>query len=83
LASLFFGRIIRAFFGENSTVAPLYMVISGGVFMLIAAALVTMVTDVADRNVPEEAVIAADQHEPFTVPESVQPVPSTGLSDRE
>jgi maltose/moltooligosaccharide transporter len=83
LASLFFGRIIRAIFGENSTVAPLYMVIAGGVFMLIAAALVTTVTDVADRNVPEEAVLAADQHEPFTVPESVQPVPSTGLIDKD
>ena len=46
VASLFFGRIIRAIFGENSTVAPLYMVIAGGVFMLIAAALVTLVTDV-------------------------------------
>ena len=51
--------------------------------MLIAAALVTTVTDVADRNVPEEAVLAADQHEPFTVPESVQPVPSTGLIDKD
>ena len=83
LASLFFGRIIRAIFGENSTVAPLYVVIAGGVFMLIAAALVTTVTDLADRNVPEEAVLAADQHEPFTVPESVQPVPSTGLIDKD
>jgi maltose/moltooligosaccharide transporter len=83
VASLFFGRIIRAIFGENSTVAPLYMVVAGGVFLMIAAALVTLVTDVADRNVPEAAVLEANRHELLTVPESVQPVPSTGLSDKE
>jgi maltose/moltooligosaccharide transporter len=83
IASLFFGRIIRAVFGANSTIAPLYMVMAGGVFMLIAAALVTVVSDVADRIVPEEAVIEADKHELLTVPGSVQPVPSTGLIDEE
>jgi maltose/moltooligosaccharide transporter len=83
IASLFFGRIIRAIFGPNSTIAPLYMVMAGGVFMLIAAALVTVVSDVADLIVPEEAVIEADTHELFTVPGSVQPVPSTGLIDEE
>jgi maltose/moltooligosaccharide transporter len=83
IASLFFGRIIRAIFGPNSTIAPLYMVMAGGVFMLIAAALVTVVSDVADRIVPQEAVIEADKHELFTVPGSVQPVPSTGLIDEE
>ncbi len=51
--------------------------------MLMAAALVTVVSDVADRPVPEEAVIEGDKHELFTVPESVQPVPSTGLIDEE
>jgi maltose/moltooligosaccharide transporter len=83
IASTTFGRIIRALFGEDSKVAPLYMVMAGGVFMLIAAALVTLVKDVGDRNVPEEAVIEADAHELLTVPESVQPVPSTGLIDKE
>jgi maltose/moltooligosaccharide transporter len=83
IASLFFGRVIRAIFGENSTLAPLYVVMAGGVFMLVAAVLVTFVRDVADRNVPEEAVLEADKHELFTVPESVQPVPSTGLIDEE
>ena len=48
IASLFFGRIIRAIFGENSTTAPVFMVMAGGAFMLIAAALVTTVRDVAD-----------------------------------
>ena len=79
IASLFFGRIIRAIFGANSTVAPLYMVMAGGAFMLIAAALVSFVSDVSDRNVPGEAVLDADQHELLIVPESAQPVPSTGL----
>jgi maltose/moltooligosaccharide transporter len=81
IASLFFGRIIRAVFGANSTIAPLYMVMAGGVFLLIAAALVTFVSDVGERDVPVEAVLAADAHELFTVPGSVQPVPSTGPID--
>jgi maltose/moltooligosaccharide transporter len=83
VASLFFGRIIRAIFGENSRVAPLYVVMAGGAFMLLAAALVTLVRDVADRDVPEKAVLEADEKELFTIPESVQPVPSTGLIDKE
>jgi maltose/moltooligosaccharide transporter len=81
IASLFFGRVIRAIFGENSTVAPLYMVMAGGAFMLIAAALVTLVNDNTERESVSGAVIEADQHELFTVAESVQPVPSTGLID--
>ncbi|MGH9908270.1 MAG: hypothetical protein ACRD8U_22115, partial [Pyrinomonadaceae bacterium] len=83
IASIFFGRIIRAIFGENSRVAPLYMVIAGGAFMLIAAALVTLVQDVGDEDVPEAAVLEADREEFLTVPEAVQPVPSTGLIDKE
>lgn len=83
IAATTFGRIIRAIFGENSTVAPLYVVMAGGAFMLIAAALVTLVRDVADEDVPEAAVIEADRHELFALPESVQPVPSTGLIDKE
>ena len=83
IASLFFGRIIRAIFGANSTVAPLYMVMAGGTFMLIAAALVTFVSDVSGRDVPGETVLEADRHELFTVSESAQTVPSTGLIDEE
>jgi len=81
IASIFFGRVIRAIFGEDNLTAPLYMVMAGGAFMLVAAALVALVQDVADVDVPEAAVIEADRHEIFTVPESVQPVPSTGLID--
>jgi hypothetical protein len=43
---------------------------------------VTFVRDVGERDVPEAAVIEADEKELFTVPESVQPVPSTGLVDK-
>ncbi len=50
IASLSFGRIIRAIFGANSSIAPLYMVMVGGAFMLLAALLVTRVQDVADRS---------------------------------
>ncbi len=51
--------------------------------MILAALLVTRVRDVGDLDVPEEAVIEGDRKEPLIVPESVQPVPSTGLIDKE
>jgi hypothetical protein len=57
------------------------MVVFGGVCLLIAAALVTRVRDVADRDVPEAAVIEADEYEAFGAQQSAQPVPSTGLID--
>jgi maltose/moltooligosaccharide transporter len=79
--ALTFGPIIRALFGADNHNAPLYMVMAGGGFMLIAALLVIRVRDVADRDIPEADVIRGDQIEPLLVPESVQPVPSTGLID--
>ena len=83
IASFAFGPVIRAVFGQNNPNSPMYVVMAGGVFLTLAAISVLLVKDVADKNVPEEAVIEADQHELFTVPESVQPVPSTGLMDEE
>jgi len=80
--ALTFGPLIRGIFGENNPRSPLYVVLVGGCFMLLAALLVTRVRDVADSGVPEQAVIDGDKDELFTVPESVQPVPSTGLSDK-
>lgn len=80
-AALGFGPLIRFAFGENNPRAPLYMVMMGGVCLLIAAALVAHVRDVAGPEVPVDAVIAGDAREPFQVQESVQPVPSTGPSD--
>ena len=41
------------------------------------------VHDAGDRDVDEGAVIDADEHEPFGIQQSAQPVPSTGLVDEE
>ncbi|GLC23932.1 MFS transporter [Roseisolibacter agri] len=79
VASLGFGPLTRLAFGENNPQAPLYVVMLGGVSLLAAAALVSRVQDLGDRHVPERAVIDADAHERMTVPQSAQPVPSSGL----
>jgi maltose/moltooligosaccharide transporter len=81
VAALAFGPVIRAVFGEANPSAPLYVVMAGGVCMLVAAACVSFVRDVGPRDVPEGAVIAGDARQPLTVQESVQPVPSSGLVD--
>jgi len=81
--ALTFGPLIRGIFGANNPRSPLYVVIVGGCFMILAALLVTRVRDVADLDVPEAAVIAADEHEPLIPVEGVQPVPSSGLIDKE
>jgi maltose/moltooligosaccharide transporter len=83
LASLGFKPLIRLLFGADNPSTPLYMVMMGGGSLLIAAACVTMVKDVGDRDVPEEAVITGDQEEPLTVQGSAQAVPSSGLIDEE
>ena len=79
--ALTFGPIIRAVFGADNHNAPLYMVMTGGLFMIIAALLVLRVQDVGDRDVPGRDVIRGDETEPILVQESAQPVPSTGLID--
>jgi maltose/moltooligosaccharide transporter len=76
LAALLFGRFIRAAFGADNPNASLYMVMIGGVSMLIAALAVMIVHDAGDADVA--AVIEGDAHERLTVQGSVQPVPSTG-----
>jgi maltose/moltooligosaccharide transporter len=83
VASLAFGPLIRLVFGEGNPNAPLYVVMIGGVCLLAAAACVAMVQDVGDRDVPEEAVIAADEEELLLVQQSAQPVPSSGLVDEQ
>src|SRR5215207_2600703 len=80
VASFAFGPAIRALFGADNPRAPLYVVIAGGLFLLLAALCVALVRDVADR-VPADAVIRGDEHEPLTPPGTAQPVPSTGLVD--
>jgi maltose/moltooligosaccharide transporter len=72
--ALTFGPLIRGIFGADNPRSPLYVVMVGGCFMLLAALLVTRIDDVADLDIREE--------EPLTVPESVQPVPSTSLFDK-
>ncbi|HLL15737.1 MAG TPA: MFS transporter [Pyrinomonadaceae bacterium] len=79
--ALTFGPIIRNVFGENNPRSSLYVVLIGGVFMLLAALLVTRVEDVADEDVPEHAVIRGNEQTPLIPQGSVQPVPSTGLID--
>jgi len=74
--ALTFGWIIRHVFGDNNPNSPLYMVTLGGIFLLIAAALVIRVQDITDRNIPEADVIRGDEAEPILVQESAQPVPS-------
>ncbi len=81
--ALTFGPIIRALWGAENHNAPLYMVMIGGGFMLIAAALVARVEDSASGDVPGRDIIRGDGTEPILVQESVQPVPSTGLVDEE
>ncbi|HEX8068662.1 MAG TPA: MFS transporter [Pyrinomonadaceae bacterium] len=79
IASFTFGPAIRALFGADNPNAPLYVVMAGGAFMLLAALCVTLVRDAGDA--PVRAVIAGDEHEPLIPPQSAQPVPSTGLVD--
>ncbi|MEJ7709945.1 MAG: hypothetical protein WKF84_08815 [Pyrinomonadaceae bacterium] len=81
IQALTFGWLVRTIFGENNPNTPLYVVMLGGVFMLIAALLVVRVEDVADRDVNERAVIALDREQVLTTAGSAQPVPSTGLID--
>jgi maltose/moltooligosaccharide transporter len=81
IASLFFGPLTRTLFGQDNPNTPLYTVMLGGVCMLVAAALVARVHD-PESAVPIEAVLEGDRHEPLTVQESLQPVPSAGLPRR-
>ena len=83
IASFAFGPVIRAIFGPDNPRSPMFVVMAGGVFLLLAALSVLLVKDVADKNVPEAAVIAGDSSELLTTQESAQPVPSTGLIDEE
>jgi maltose/moltooligosaccharide transporter len=76
IASLTFQPLVKHVFDNN----PLYVVMLGGVCLLLAAALTLRVEDAAEPA-PVESVIEADAHEPFAIPESVQAVPGSGLID--
>jgi maltose/moltooligosaccharide transporter len=81
IASFTFGPLIRAVFGPDNPAAPLYVVMAGGAFMIVAAACVMLVDDVAEVSDVDKLLQAA-RHEPLTVQESAQPVPDTGLFGR-
>jgi maltose/moltooligosaccharide transporter len=78
VASLTFQPLVKHVFNNN----PLYVVMLGGVCLLVAAALVARVRDVADQS-DAQSVISADRSEPLSLQESAQPVPSTGLVDEQ
>jgi len=78
--ALTFGPLIRGIWGTNNPKSPLYVVLIGGVFMLLAAVLVSRVSD-TETAVSDKSILRADAEEPLVLPESVQPVPSTGLLD--
>src|ERR1051326_7605048 len=83
IASFAFGPVIRTIFGPDNPRSPMFMVMAGGVFLLLAAISVLLVKDVADKNVPEAAVVAGDSSELLMTQGSAQPVPSTGLIDED
>jgi maltose/moltooligosaccharide transporter len=82
VASLGFGPLIRVLFGRDNPNAPLYVVMLGGLCLLAAAACVVFVREVVVIDVSEGDVLKADAEERFVVPESIQPVPSTGLVEK-
>jgi maltose/moltooligosaccharide transporter len=61
---------------------PLSVVMIGGASLLVAALSVSIVND-THKPVPVESVISGDEHELLTIPVAAQPVPSTGLVDRD
>ena len=83
VAAVAFGPLIRLLLGEENPNAPLYVVMMGGVFLLVAAACVALVRDLGSRDVPEGAVIAGDAREALSIQGSAQPVPSSGLVDED
>ena len=81
IQALTFGPIIRRLFGMDNPNSPLYMVIAGGGFMLLAAILTLFLVKDVSGAVPQSDVILADEKEPLTTPQGAQPVPSSGLID--
>jgi maltose/moltooligosaccharide transporter len=77
-ASLTFQPLVKYVFNNN----PLYVVMLGGTSLLVAALLVVRVKDAA-HQAASKPVLDADQHQPLSVQESAQPVPSTGLIEGE
>ena len=82
IAALGFGPLTRAVFGESNPNTPLYVVMLGGICLLAASACVGLVRDDGGGAVPARRMMNADQTEPLTTQQSVQPVPGSGLPER-
>jgi maltose/moltooligosaccharide transporter len=61
---------------------PRNAVVLGGISLLVAAASVVVVRDISGK-IPVDDVIRGDAHEHLTVQGSAQPVPSSGLIDKD
>jgi maltose/moltooligosaccharide transporter len=82
-ASLGFKPLTLALYGADNPRAPLYWVLTGGGCLLVAAAAcLLLVREGAEGDVPVGAVVRGDATEGLLVQGSVQPVPSSGMSDR-
>jgi maltose/moltooligosaccharide transporter len=79
IASFAFGPVIRTIFGPDNPRSPMFVVMAGGIFFLLGAISVLGVRDTGAPSASQEAVLAADAAELLNLPESAQPVPSTGL----
>lgn len=75
--ALTFGPIIRNVFGSDNPNSPIYVVIIGGCFMLLAALLTLLLVN--DVSGSEAIPARADEEENLTVQQSAQPIPSSGL----
>ena len=80
IASLGFGAMTRLLFGQDNPNAPLYVVMLGGLCLIVAAACVVFVHDV-EGMASLKLHLTADSNETFGIQDSMQPVPSTGLID--
>ena len=74
IASLGFGPLARALFGQDNPNTPLYVVMLGGVCLLVAAACVAIVRDVGAPERPVREALPDAAERAATVPESARPV---------
>jgi len=61
IASFLFGPIIRAIFGPDNPRSPMFVVMAGGVFLLLAAGSVLFVKDAGGSDHPAGAVLDAER----------------------
>jgi hypothetical protein len=76
-AALTFQPLVKHVFNNN----PLYVVMLGGVCLLVAAALTVLIVKDVSERIHTSAVLRGDEHEPLLPVGVAQPVPSTGLID--